>query len=136
MAVQLQMQPNLAVALGLRAENTMLTNPRAVPVVKVPKDATNRTLVATIKDGNAVVDISGAATKLFHARDDMGVAVTTSGVATFVTDGTDGKIKFVLTATELGTARDLACEFEFTGMANGDDITEMFILRVLDRAKV
>jgi hypothetical protein len=129
------MQPNLTLDLGLRADNTMLTNPRAVPVLKVPLNATNRTIVATIKDGSSVVDLSGAATKLFHARTDMGVAVTTSGAATFVTDGTDGKVQFVLTATELGTARDLYCEFEFTAMANGDDISEMFILRVLERAK-
>jgi len=136
MAVQLQMQKDLLLTLALRSENAMLTNPRSIPVLKVPKNATNRSVVATIKDGNTIVNISGATSKLFHARNDLGVAVTTSAVAVFVTDGTDGKIKFVLTANEVGTARDIYCEFEFVGMTDGDDVSEMFILRVMERAKV
>jgi hypothetical protein len=55
----------------------------------------------TVKDGDAVVDLSLATIKQFvFGRPDK---TTFSVTAAFVTDGTDGKLQYVTTATTLDT---------------------------------
>ena len=63
-------------------------------------------LTFTLKDtAGAVVDLSAKTATDFKltARQDFGEAQLFQVSGAFVTDGTDGKIKFTLTATELTT---------------------------------
>jgi hypothetical protein len=51
-----------------------------------------------------VVDLSAASTKQFILRKSTGAAVTKT--AEFVTDGTDGKLKYTTTITDLDVTGD------------------------------
>lgn len=115
-----------------------LTNHRASQVVHVTKDSTATILRVTFKDDNgAVINLSGAAGPLyFHASTLDGTAITTNGVAAFTGTGTDGRVQFTLTANEVGTLRSMRAEFEVQNYSGGNLISEMFILRVIERAKV
>ncbi len=53
----------------------------------------------TIKDGSAVVDISGATTKNILFKPPTATLLTKAGV--FSTDGTDGKIKYTTISGDL-----------------------------------
>ena len=111
---------------------------RATQVVRIPKDSENAIVtVRFLKDDGDVRDISGATgALLFHASTESGTAVTTNGAASFTTDGTDGKLSFPLTATEVGTVRNLRCEFEAQGVDGENVISEMFMVMITERAKV
>lgn len=56
-------------------------------------------LVATIKDGTSVVDISGATTRQIILGKPDGTSLTKSG--TFTTDGTDGKLQYTTISGDL-----------------------------------
>ena len=59
----------------------------------------------TIKDqDDSAVDVSGASTKQFVFRKPGGTAVVKT--AAFVTDGTDGKLKYTTVTDDLDTAGD------------------------------
>lgn len=115
-----------------------LTNSKAPRTIVVPKDSIGVAVVATVRDdAGAVVDLSGATgSLLFHSSTLEGVAVRTDAVATFTTDGTDGKIQFALAALDVATVRSLRCEFEVQGLAGVNLITDQFVLKIVARAKV
>lgn len=112
--------------------------PRASQVIRVPKDSTNATVTVRFHDEYGQPrDLSGATGSiLFHASTEGGTAVTTNASAAFASDGSDGKVTFSLTSTEVGTARNLRCEFEVQGVGSENLISEMFLLMVTERAKV
>ncbi len=56
-------------------------------------------LVSTIKDGNAIVDISGATTKQIILGKPDGTSLIKSGV--FTTDGTDGKLEYITVSGDI-----------------------------------
>ena len=111
---------------------------RATQVIRVPKDSENAVVtVRFLTEDGEVRDISGATgSLLFHASTEGGAAVTTNGSAYYTTDGSDGKLSFDLTTTEVGTARNLRCEFEAQGISGENVISEMFMLMITERAKV
>ncbi len=117
---------------------SMLTHSKVAAVVRVPKDSTATIVRATFVDeSGSAIDLSGATgSKYFHASTQVGASVTYQGAASFYTDGTDGKVQFTLTATEVGTIRTLRCEFEVQGYGGGNLIGEMFLLQVVERAAV
>lgn len=53
----------------------------------------------TVKDGSTAVDVSASTSKVIKFMDPYGVV--TSHSAAFVTDGTDGKIKYTTIAGDL-----------------------------------
>ena len=107
-----------------------------LPVVRVPKDSTSTALVATFKEDGVALDLSSASgSKYFHAKTRDSAEVTSDGAASWVTDGSDGQVTFALTATEVGTVRDIYCEFEVQGYSGGNLVSYPFILRVSARAK-
>lgn len=114
-----------------------LSNPCASPILRVPKDNTGTVIIGRFKDDSGnIIDLSAATgDKLFHCSQRDGSAVTTDGAASFTTDGTDGKVQFTLTATEVGTVQELRCEFEVQGLSGGNRISEQFILKIIERAK-
>lgn len=108
------------------------TYPIARQVRRIPVGSLETiTMTARQADGTAK-DLSAGSTVYFHASHD-GSAVTTNGVASFVTDGSDGKLQFTLTSTEANTVRELLCEFEVVEL---NWISEPFTLQVNRRAKV
>ena len=111
----------------------------SMPVVTVPKDSTDSLLRVTLvdQDGDPETGLDAATGPLyFHAKTVDGVSVLQDGTATWTTDGSDAQIEFPLTANEVDTARDLLVEFEVQGLTSGDRVSRMFILRVLERARV
>ena len=110
---------------------------RRMPVLRLPEDCTGSILRVTYKDGSSVIDLSVATGSIyFHAKDENGTAVTTDGTASFFTDGTDGIVQHTLVSGEVGTVRRIFCEYEVQGYNGGNLISEMFVLDVIDRAKV
>lgn len=106
-------------------------------VVPIPKDSTNTKVQAKVVDkSHSAVDVSGGGSVLFFAKTLDGVSVINGSAGQYTTDGTDGLLEFVATADLVGTVRQLLCEFEVTGLTNGNKVTRMFILDVEDRAKV
>ena len=55
--------------------------------------------VATVKDGTTAVDISSASTKIMLFRKPRGKSISRAGA--FVTDGTDGQLKYTVVAGDL-----------------------------------
>lgn len=115
------------------------TYSRSTQVMRVPQSST--AAVATVRfhdeDGN-VRDLSSATgSLLFHCSTEDGTAITTNGAASFTSDGTDGKVSYNLTGTELDTIRNLRCEFEVQGVDGGSEnlVSEMFMLMVTERAR-
>jgi hypothetical protein len=139
MTKELSIMANEAIDFTIRERGTnMLTHSRAAAVVRVPQDSTATVLRATFVDENGdALDLSGATgSKYFHASTQAGVQVTYQGAATFTTDGSDGKVQFALTSTEVGTIRTLRCEFEVQGYSGGNLVGEMFLLKIINRAAV
>lgn len=127
------------VAVSVRKKGAdMLTHSRAAAVVRVPKDSTATVLVCTFVDqSGTALDLSGATgSKYFHASTEDATSVTYQGAAAFTTDGSDGKVQFALTSTEVGTVRTLRCEFEVQGYNGGNLVGEMILLVVVERAAV
>jgi hypothetical protein len=61
------------------------------------------TFEITMYDGDAIVNLSGANTlQMFFLKPDGSTTLTKT--ATLVTDGTDGKLKYVTVANDLDTA--------------------------------
>ena len=110
---------------------------RTMPIVDVVKDSTATLLVITIVDENGnALDVSGGSSVLFHCSTIDGVSVRANGVGGYVTDGTNGQVKYQLTSTEVTTVRRMFAEFEVQGLTAGNLITETFLLNVRNRAKV
>jgi hypothetical protein len=127
-----------AITLLQREDTSMLTHSQSRPTVRVTKDATATIIRATIvdEDGDAI-NLSGASgSKYFHCSTQAGASVTYQGAASFTTDGTDGKVQFQLTSTEVSTEQRLNCEFEVQGYSGGNLITELFFIVVEGRAAV
>lgn len=103
---------------------------RAKPVFEIPVGSTGTYVVATLMNNGAAVDISGASgSLLFHSKTIGGTAIVTAGTAELYTDGTDGKVKYLLDATTSGTVRDVDCSFEVQGFNGGNLQTFLFTLR-------
>lgn len=58
--------------------------------------------IVTVKDGDSVIDVSGATTKNIIFKKPSGTKVTAA--ASFETDGTNGVISYITTGTELDEA--------------------------------
>jgi len=127
-----------AFTVTLRDEDDMRTHNRARTVVRVPQDATATIIRATIvdEDGTAIDLSSATGSSYFHASTQDGTNVRYQGAASYTTDGTDGQVEYALTATEVGTVRKLRCEFEVQGYGGGNLISEMFYIKVIERAAV
>lgn len=66
---------------------------------EIHKDDIGTVFTLTVKDGSAVVNVASASSKLIKFRKPGGVII--SKTAEFVTDGTDGKIKYTAIAGDL-----------------------------------
>jgi len=109
----------------------------SMQIFEVPVGSTGSLLrVTCIDQDGQVVDLSGATQVLFNAKATDGTAVLQDATASLTTDGSDGKVETALSNTLVDTVRDLWCDFEVRGLASGTLITRMFVLRILDRAKV
>jgi hypothetical protein len=80
-------------------------------------------------------NLSGGTSVLWSCRTPDGDAVTTDATGAYLTDGTDGALLYALTSAEVGTERDLFCDFTVTGLPSGTFISKMFILRVVPRGR-
>lgn len=109
----------------------------APKIIEVPKGSTGTIVEVEYREANLAKNYQAASGSLyFHARTQDGTAVTTDGVATWTTNGSDGKIRRALSAAEVSAIRDLICEFEIQGWNGGNLVQPAMILRVTDRAKV
>ena len=110
----------------------------AMTVIEVPHNSTGSTLVVQLKADGVGVDLSSASgSKLYNAKTVDDIAIADDVAAAWYTDGTDGKVAITLTSALVGTAgRDLYMDIEIQGYSGGNLVTFMFILRVLNRAKV
>ena len=109
---------------------------RAMDVVEVPVGSTGTVLERTLVHNGTAIDISGATGDLlYNAKTKGGAAVVTSGVATETTDGTDGKVRFTLPASLVGSAGDHIVSFEQQGYNSGNLVSFPFILRALPTGK-
>lgn len=107
----------------------------AMKVVEIPVESTASIFVARFMSGGSAVDLSSATgSKLFCARTRSGTAVVTDGVASFTTDGSDGKVQFPL-ALLVTEVRDLIVDVEVQGLSGNNLVCRSFILRVIPRAK-
>jgi hypothetical protein len=70
-----------------------------MPANEIHKNDIGTVFEITIKDGPLVIDISGATTKNILLKPPTGTLLTKAGV--FVTDGTDGKIKYTTISGDL-----------------------------------
>ncbi len=68
-------------------------------VEEIHEDDIGTTLRTTIKNGAAVVDISGATTKDIKLKKPAGTVLTKPGV--FTTDGTNGQLEYVTVSGDL-----------------------------------
>ncbi len=86
-------------------------------------------LIFTLKNNaGVVIDISSktASDFLLTAKDDVDGTQIFQVAATFKTDGTDGKLKFVLSATDLATAvNEAVMELTDTTGATDDTLTQL-----------
>lgn len=107
---------------------------RALRVFEIPVGSTASVFVARLKSGGSAIDLSAASgAKLFNAKTVDGAAIVTGGVASFYTDGSDGKVQFPLTL--LATAvRDVYIDVEVQGLSGNTLVSYTFILRFTPRA--
>lgn len=124
----------LDVTLGV----DMLTHNKKQPVARVPVGSTSTVLRGTIVNASGTaIDLSGATgAKYFHSSTQAGGSLTYQGVASFTTDGTDGKVQFQLTAQEVGSKGSVRAEFEIQGYNGGNLVTEVFLIQATERAAV
>lgn len=76
----------------------------------------------TVQDGATVVNISTATTRQFKFKKPSGIVVTKT--AGFVTDGTDGQLRYVTAADDLDEAGswDLQVYLVITGWTGHSDV--------------
>ncbi len=67
---------------------------------EVHKSDIGTTIIITVKDGAAIVDISSATTKNIKIKKPVSSTVLTK-TGTFTTDGTDGKLQYTTIAGDL-----------------------------------
>jgi len=92
-------------------------------------------LIFELTDENDVaIDLSSLTANLFRltARQSKETAVLFTINAAFVTDGTDGKIKFTFTSTETANALDDALLELVDNNAAGKDTLEQFKFNIFD----
>ena len=105
-------------------------------VVEVPVGSTGTVLERTLVHEGSAIDLSSASGSLFYnGKTKGGTAVVTDGVATFSTDGTDGKVRFTLPASLVGSVGDHIVSFEQQGYNSGNLVSFPFILRALPTGK-
>jgi len=103
---------------------------RTMPVVEVPIGSTGTILERTLVDDGAAVDLSGATGSItYSAKDIEGTAIVTDAAAAFSTDGSDGKVRFTLTAALVGAQGDKIITFTVGGYNSGNLVSYPFILR-------
>lgn len=139
MAQEVTVTSPAIVAVTLRRKDAeMLTHSKARAIARVVKDSTATILRATVvgDDGSALGLSSATGSLYFHASTQDRTSVAYQEAATWTTDGSDGKIEFALTSNEVGTERTLRCEFEIQGYSGGNLVTEMFLLKIIERAAV
>ena len=97
---------------------------------EVHKDDVGTVLEVTIMDGDDVVDVSGATSKkiILQAPSMSG---SVSKDADFVTDGSDGKIKYTTVADDLNETGDWAIQGKVTS-ASGTWCTDIGSFKVYE----
>lgn len=109
---------------------------RAMPVIEIPHQSTTTVIHVMVTSNGSAVDLSTVSGDLFiFARTKGGTAVAHEYVAEFLTDGSDGIVKFTVTGDMVNTVRDLIFDLEAQD-TSGHLITYSWIMRILPRAKV
>lgn len=109
---------------------------RAMPVIEIPHNSTASVIHVMVTSNGAAVDLSTASGDLWiFARTKGGEVVAHEYEAEFLTDGSDGIVKFTVSPAMVNTVRDLIFDFEAQD-SNGHLITYSWIMRILPRAKV
>ena len=71
-----------------------------MPANEIHVDDLGTKFIVTVKDGDSVINVSGATTKNIIFKKPSGTKVTAA--ASFETDGSDGVISYIVTGTEDG----------------------------------
>ncbi len=108
----------------------------AYDVVEVPQASTATVLERTLVHNGSAQDLSTATGDLlYNAKLRDGTAVITDGVATWTTDGSDGKIRFTLPASLVAANVTHIVSFEVQGYNSGNLVSRPFILRSVPTGK-
>jgi len=87
--------------IGIIGNNKEMARGGRIMSAEIHKGDVGTVFQVTLLDGTTVVDISGATTKQILFQKPNGTTMTKN--ATFVTDGTDGKLKYTTVANDLDT---------------------------------
>ena len=122
------------VLLQAGEEDVLVSGMKVLPV---PVGSVGAKIVVTLTDENgAVLDLSGATSIVFYARDEENTTqITNAAAGALYTDGTDGKVSFTLTSTEADTIRRLYCGFQMS-LAGVTRRSRMFIVDIEPWAEV
>lgn len=107
---------------------------RSARVYEIPKDSTASVVEFVVRNDGAAVDISSATNLLFNTSDLDENAVDVDVACSFTTDGTDGKIDAPVSASTVGTVRDLVADVRYT-IAGKVIVSYPCILRIIKGAK-
>lgn len=102
----------------------------AYDIVEVPQGSTATVFERTLVFNGSALDLSSASGDLlYNAKLRDGTAVITDGVATWSDDGSDGKIRFTLTAALVAANAVHIVSFEVQGYNSGNLVSRPLILR-------
>lgn len=108
----------------------------AMQVQEIPLGSTASYLEFQFRESGSPVDLSSATGSIyFNAIDVDGNVIASDKSAAFSTDGTDGKVRTQMNSALADTRRDLYVDFEVQGYGGGNLVGELFILRIMPRAK-